>query len=228
MARGGALDALATAIHLYTDPFLDGFTLPASAEFDVWVTGERQSWERRYLDAMALLVDAYAASGAYAEAIATAQRALRTDPLAEEMHRQLITLYAAAGDRTAALRQFEPCVIILERELGVTGGSQRHHNLPMSLFTPGFQGELTARIVGRRLVITGGDRMFRQLRQQEQHLCMIFLLFLSPPLPKITIVIFLPKETGQKLSLVEFHRLFHPDNAVVRLLTVGEGDKGFL
>lgn len=118
--RGGAVEPLTTAVDLYTGPFLDGFALPASAEFDAWAAQERQSWERRYLDALALLVDAYAARGAYPEAIAAAQRALAVDPLAEEMHRQLITLYAAAGDRTAALRQFEQCVVLLERELGVS------------------------------------------------------------------------------------------------------------
>lgn len=119
-ARGGRLEPLIAAVDLYRGPVLDGFALPACAEFEAWVMQERQSWERRYLDALALLVDAYVARGAYAEAIAAAQRALAVDPLAEEMHRQLITLYAAAGDRIAALRQFEQCVIVLERELGVS------------------------------------------------------------------------------------------------------------
>lgn len=119
-ARGGTMEPLTAAVELYGGPFLDGFGLPACTEFEAWVTQERQSWERRYLDALALLVDAYVARGAYAEAITAAQRALAVDPLAEEMHRQLITLYAAAGDRTTALRQFEQCVIVLERELGVS------------------------------------------------------------------------------------------------------------
>lgn len=118
--RGGSLAQLTTAVDLYTGPFLDGFALPNSAEFDNWVAQERRVWERRYLDALALLVDEYASRNAYPEAIAAAQRALAVDPLAEEMHRQLIALYAAAGDRTAALRQFEHCVVILERELGVS------------------------------------------------------------------------------------------------------------
>lgn len=118
--RSGTLEPLTTAIDLYRGPFLDGFVLPSCAEFEAWATQERQSWERRYLDALALLVDAYVARGVYPEAIAAAQRALAVDPLAEEMHRQLITLYATAGDRTAALRQFEQCVVLLERELEVS------------------------------------------------------------------------------------------------------------
>ncbi len=81
--QGGTLTALVDAVQRYTGPFLDGFSLPASAEFDAWATQERQTWERRYLDASALLVHEYAERGAYAEAIAAAQQALTIDPLAE-------------------------------------------------------------------------------------------------------------------------------------------------
>ena len=116
----GELAHVASAVELYTGPFLDGFSLPASAEFGNWVMQERQSWERRYLDALTMLVDGYADRADYAQAIAAAQRALAVDELAEEMHRWLIALYAMIGDRTAALRQFERCVVVLERELGVS------------------------------------------------------------------------------------------------------------
>jgi DNA-binding SARP family transcriptional activator len=65
-------------------------------------------------------VEGYAATGAYQRAIETAQRALATDELAEDMHRRLIALYATIGDRSSAIRQFEHCVVVLERELGVS------------------------------------------------------------------------------------------------------------
>ncbi|MBV9791737.1 MAG: tetratricopeptide repeat protein [Chloroflexi bacterium] len=118
--RQSDLDALATAVDRYRGSFLDGFSLSSSAEFDEWADRERQTWERRYLDALALLIDGYAERGVYPEAIEAAQRALAVDALAEEMHRRLILLYAEQGDRTAALRQFEQCALILERELGVS------------------------------------------------------------------------------------------------------------
>jgi predicted ATPase/DNA-binding SARP family transcriptional activator len=118
-AQRGEFGPLAEAVQLYGGPFLDGFTLPGSVEFDAWVSQERQHWGRRYLDALAMLVDGYASSGAYPQAIAAAQRALAVDELAEEMHRWLIALYAASGDQAAALRQFERCVLALERDLGV-------------------------------------------------------------------------------------------------------------
>jgi predicted ATPase/DNA-binding SARP family transcriptional activator len=119
-ARRGELGSLAEAVNRHAGPFLHGFSLPANAEFDTWVAQERQHWERRYLDALATLIDGYVARSAYAQAIAAAQRALAVDELAEDMHRWLITLYAAQGDRTSALRQFERCVLVLERELGVS------------------------------------------------------------------------------------------------------------
>jgi predicted ATPase/DNA-binding SARP family transcriptional activator len=115
----GQLEGLAAAARIYRGPFLDGFTLPDAPEFEAWVDQERQTWERRYLNTLATLVAGYRAEGAFPEAIAAAQTALATDPLAEELHCSLIELYAAQGDRSAALRQFEHCVAVLERELGV-------------------------------------------------------------------------------------------------------------
>ena len=57
--------------------------------------------------------------GAYDAAIQCAERYLAINCLAEEVHQRLITLYAISGDRSAALRQFERCVVVLDRELGV-------------------------------------------------------------------------------------------------------------
>ncbi|GAB4436467.1 MAG: hypothetical protein OHK0015_28340 [Chloroflexi bacterium OHK40] len=91
--RTGSLPDLAATVRLYRSPFLDGFALPDAPEFEAWADGERQAWERRYLDTLATLVAGYQAEGAYSEAIAVAQQALTTDPLAEEQHRTLIALY---------------------------------------------------------------------------------------------------------------------------------------
>ncbi len=111
---------LQQAVNLSRGPFLDGFALPDCPEFEAWIDAERRTWERRTLDTLAALVEAYTVQRAYAAAIAAAQRYIQVDELAEEIHRRLIALYAAAGDRTAALRQFERCAVVLERELGVS------------------------------------------------------------------------------------------------------------
>ena len=44
---------------------------------------------------------------------------LRHDPAREKTHQQLMRLFAVAGDRGAALRQYERCVSALREELGV-------------------------------------------------------------------------------------------------------------
>ncbi len=113
------LETLQQAVDLYRGPFLAGFSLPGCPEFETWATAERQTWERLYLETLATLIEEQAARGEHAAAIAYARRYLATDDLAEDIHRRLIELYAASGDRGAALHQFEQCVTVLERELGV-------------------------------------------------------------------------------------------------------------
>jgi DNA-binding SARP family transcriptional activator len=106
------------ATTLYRGPFLEGFDLTGRLEYERWLLQERASLERLYLKALASLTGIYTARQDYSNAIQTAQRYLEADELAEEMHQRLISLYGLAGDRTRALRQFEACVAILERELG--------------------------------------------------------------------------------------------------------------
>jgi predicted ATPase/DNA-binding SARP family transcriptional activator len=112
--------ALQQAADLVRGPFMDGFALPDRPEFDDWAAQERQIWERRTLETLAALIEHHTAHGEYSSAINAAQRYLAIDELAEEIHRRLIQLYALSGDRSAALRQFERCSSMLDRELGVS------------------------------------------------------------------------------------------------------------
>jgi len=111
---------LQQGLDLYRGPFLSGFALNTSAEFEAWVLQERSDWERLFLETLAVLIEEQTAGGAYEAAITSAQRYLHTDELAEEVHRRLIELYAAIGNRAAAIRQFEICAAVLGRELGVS------------------------------------------------------------------------------------------------------------
>ncbi len=116
-ARDG--ETLRRAATLYRGPFLDGFALPASPPFEEWMTRERYYWERRYLSLLTTLIDVAEREERYEEAIRWAQRYLEIDELAEPIHRRLILLYAKIGERNAALAQYERCVVVLERELGI-------------------------------------------------------------------------------------------------------------
>jgi predicted ATPase/DNA-binding SARP family transcriptional activator len=116
---GSTPEALEQAVGLYRGPFLEGFALPGNGEYEEWANAERGVLQRQYLDALSGLCDSYASAGAHDKAIAAAERYLAVDELSEEVHRRLIELYAARGDRGAAIRQFEKCTAVLERELGV-------------------------------------------------------------------------------------------------------------
>jgi len=113
------IEDLRQAIELYTGNFLEGFTLKDSYEFDDWSFFERDRLQRAYLGALSTLSDYHAARGEYELAISHAARILTYDSLQESVHRQLMRLYYAAGNRSAALKQYEICKEILARELGV-------------------------------------------------------------------------------------------------------------
>src|SRR5262245_7227960 len=69
-------ELLQQAVDLYRGPLLDGFALADAAEFEEWLAGERGRWERRYLEALAALIELRTARGDHAAAIATAERYL--------------------------------------------------------------------------------------------------------------------------------------------------------
>lgn len=113
-------EPLQQAVELYRRPFLDGFSLSGNPEFEEWATFERRTFERFYLKVLVDLIENRTGQGAYDDAITYAQRYLAFDELAEPIHRRLIELYVATGNRGAALRQYEQCTMILNRELGVS------------------------------------------------------------------------------------------------------------
>lgn len=113
------LPLLEEAAELYRGEFLEGFTLYDSAEFDEWQLFQAESWRRRMAGALRLLVGCHRAQQQYEAAITYARRWVMMDTLHEPAHRALMRLYAAAGQRTAAVRQYEKLKDLLEEEMGV-------------------------------------------------------------------------------------------------------------
>jgi TolB-like protein len=109
LAKAGKFDEAAA---LYRGPLLDDHGVRDDA-FEEWLRGERG----RLHDLAVDLLDRLAASQAGDVAIKTAQRLLQFDPAREETHQLLMRLYAAAGQRTQALRQYQHCRETLQREL---------------------------------------------------------------------------------------------------------------
>lgn len=116
-AQGIAL--LRQAVALWRGPFLEGFYLPGHPGFDVWMEQERRAWERRVLEAFALLVGWEEERGEWDEILTAAKQALRIDALQETFHRSVMRACFRQGDRAAALAQYEVCRETLRRELGV-------------------------------------------------------------------------------------------------------------
>jgi DNA-binding SARP family transcriptional activator/predicted ATPase len=99
--------------------FLEGFSLRDAAPFEEWQQGESESLNRELSAALDSLVEAHSNRKDMDAALKAATRRLSLDPLNEATHRDLMRLYAAKGERSAAVHQYRECVGVLERELGV-------------------------------------------------------------------------------------------------------------
>jgi DNA-binding SARP family transcriptional activator len=111
--------ALREAIALYRDDFLAEFSLRDASTFEDWRYFTAEELRRELARASDALLRAQRDAGDLEAALQTARRRLALDPLEESAHRTLIELHLAAGDRAAAVRQYEHCAQLLAQELGV-------------------------------------------------------------------------------------------------------------
>src|SRR5215467_10090527 len=111
-------EALERAAALYKGNLLEGIS-PGSAQFEEWLRADRERLHELALETFAKLLAHQMKLEATEPAIQTALRLLSLDPLQEVTHRALMRLYARQGRRAAALRQYQLCVDVLQRELGV-------------------------------------------------------------------------------------------------------------
>jgi predicted ATPase/DNA-binding SARP family transcriptional activator len=119
LAGSGAADDLAKAAALARGPFLAGFYLRDSPDFDDWRAARATSVERTVASVLDRLSLACEQVGDLVGARRAAERRVELDPLDEGAHLRLMEILAAGGDRDAALRQYRTCVATLDRELGV-------------------------------------------------------------------------------------------------------------
>jgi DNA-binding SARP family transcriptional activator len=117
LVASGDPAARAHATALYQGDLLAGLG-EQSAAYEDWLLSERERLRELALDALASLLAHHIASGAVETAIQTGVRLLALDPAQEATHRALMRLYARQGRRAAALRQYQTCVSVLQRELG--------------------------------------------------------------------------------------------------------------
>ena len=84
-----------------------------------WITPARERLRSMLVDALRKLTSALEERRAYSDAIQFARRLVALDTLDEEAHRSIMRLCALQGDRAGALRAYQTCAALLERELAV-------------------------------------------------------------------------------------------------------------
>ncbi|MEZ4678530.1 MAG: BTAD domain-containing putative transcriptional regulator [Caldilineaceae bacterium] len=107
------------AIDLYVDDLLPELH-SVSDRFDEWLVWRREGLHIRAMATLDQLTTRALDQQQFAEAAVYARRQLTFEPWLEPAHRQLMLALAHKGDRHEALAQFEQCVQLLQRELGVT------------------------------------------------------------------------------------------------------------
>lgn len=113
------LVALEEAAALYRDDFMAGFSLRDSPGFDDWQRMQAEQLRRELMLVLQRLGRGHSAQGNFEAAINATRRWLSLDPLDEAGHRLLMQVYAWAGQRAAALRQYQECQRLIRAELGV-------------------------------------------------------------------------------------------------------------
>jgi predicted ATPase/DNA-binding SARP family transcriptional activator len=113
------IERLHRAMDLYRGSFLEGFSLGDSPSFDEWTLLQQERFHRQVVDALCRLARCHELRGDGKRALRCVRRHVQLEPWREDAHRQVMRLLAAAGQRNAALAQYQNCRQILEAELGV-------------------------------------------------------------------------------------------------------------
>ncbi|MDE3725287.1 BTAD domain-containing putative transcriptional regulator [Nocardiopsis sp. N85] len=87
--------------------------------YEDWVIVEAEAWRQRRLHALEALTDDLRAEGAFGDAVAAAQAAIKADGLRESPRAALIRVHLAEGNVSEALREFSRYRELLLRELGL-------------------------------------------------------------------------------------------------------------
>lgn len=105
-------ELLCRAVQLYQGDLLEGW-------YQDWCITVRERYQQMYLAMLDKLIAWAEQNGNSVVGIHYCELSLRCDPARERTHRRLMRLHCMAGNRTAALRQYESCIEMLQRELGV-------------------------------------------------------------------------------------------------------------
>jgi DNA-binding SARP family transcriptional activator len=107
------------AVALYQGPFLDGFFLPGSAEFEQWSALQRARFEDRIVGALDRLADRAELEGDERAVVEWRKRAAGIRPLDASTAVRVMTALAQVGDRAGALQHARLHEVLLREQLGL-------------------------------------------------------------------------------------------------------------
>lgn len=107
---------LEQAVALYRGSFLNQIQSDSEA-FEAWVMLHSQRLHELVVNACTALVAHYEYHHNYQKAQQYVQRQLQLEPWNEAAHQCLMRILAQCGQRTAALKQYDRCCLVLEKEL---------------------------------------------------------------------------------------------------------------
>jgi predicted ATPase/DNA-binding SARP family transcriptional activator len=113
------VERLQEALSLYRGCFLEGFAIADSTAYEDWCLLVREQLQGQCLTALEQMMAHCEGQGEIRRALDYSQRLLALAPWQESGHRQRMRLLALAGQRSAALVQYEACRDQLAQELGV-------------------------------------------------------------------------------------------------------------
>ena len=155
--NGDEKDELQAAVQVYEGELLEG-------SYQDWCLFERERLQNIYLAMLYKLMRYCEAHNEYEAGQLFGTRILNYDRASERTHQRLMQLQYMAGDRTAALRQYERCVTALHEDLGVkpdkrtvalyekirSGEPERRSNLTQSMSTSTMPtASMLANVIGR-------------------------------------------------------------------------------
>ena len=98
---------------------LEGIDYEDCSDLTDWLLAKRESLRGSRISALERLIAATEASGDPRGALYFAQSLLELNSVSEVAHRHAMRLHYLCGDRGAALRAYQRCVDVMQRELGV-------------------------------------------------------------------------------------------------------------
>jgi DNA-binding SARP family transcriptional activator len=162
---------LELVLRLYTGDLLEGC-------FDDWALRERGRLAALYVRGLEHAMRYHRRRGNAQRSIDYADQILRRDGIREDIHRELMELYDAAGERARAIRQYADCRNDLGRELGIFPGPETQALFRRLLDEAGGDGSVAPPLDGDALAglthamgeLTGAAERLRRARADLERL----------------------------------------------------------